>query len=66
MGDFNTLISPIDKLSRQKLTEKSEKLTDIMNQMNLTNIYRIFYLNTHKKKVPSSQHLMEPSPKLTM
>ena len=31
--------------------------------MNLTDIYRIFYLKT-QKNIPSSDHLMEPSLKL--
>ena len=43
------------------------ELTVIMNQLNLTNIYRIFHLNTHTHtNVPSSQHLMDPSLKLIM
>jgi exonuclease III len=64
MGDFNTLISPIDKLSRQKLTEKSEKLTDIMNQMNLTDIYRLFH--PKEKEYTFSSELHDPSTKLTI
>jgi hypothetical protein len=41
------------------------KLTKVINQKILIDIYRIFYINTHTK-IPSSQQLMDPSPKLNM
>ena len=56
VGDFNTLFSPIDMSSKLKPQSKIMELTDIMNQMNLTDIYRTFYAN---KKIIHSQHLME-------
>jgi hypothetical protein len=34
--------------------------------MDSTDIYRIFYPKTNKQKIPASQHLMVPSPKLTI
>jgi ssDNA-specific exonuclease RecJ len=42
MGDFNTSLSPIDRLSRQTNKEIS-KLNDTIDQMDLTNIYKIFH-----------------------
>jgi hypothetical protein len=54
--------SSTDRISRQKLNKEIVKLTDIMNQMDLTNLYRIF--NPNIKNIPSFQLLMHPYPKL--
>jgi hypothetical protein len=45
VGDIYTLLSPIHMPSRQKLNREIIELTDVVNQMNLVNIYRIFHPN---------------------
>jgi hypothetical protein len=63
VGYFNTLLLAMDRSSRQKLNKEIMKLTDIMNQMDPTDIDRTFY---QTQKIISSQYLKECSAKLTI
>ena len=48
----------MDRSTRQKINRKIRELTDVMNQIDLADIYRTFQQNT--KYVLFSQHLMKP------
>jgi hypothetical protein len=54
-GDFNTPLSPIDRSSKQKNQQRNPELNDTIDQMDLTDIYRIFHptqYNMHSSSSP--------------
>jgi exonuclease III len=52
VGDFNTLLSPIDRSSKQKILE----LNDTIDIMKLTDIYRVFHPPTAQYTFFSEVH----------
>ena len=58
VGDFNTLLTPMDRSTKQKISEETHTLNDAMDQLDLIFIGHF----TPKQRISSSQMYTEPSP----
>ena len=56
VGDFNTLLSPMDRSSKMKINMETEALNDTLNKMDLNDIYRTFHSKTTEYTFFSSAH----------
>ena len=56
VGDFNTLLSPIERSSNMKINKKTQALNDTLNKMDLIDIYRTFHRKTTEYTFFSSAH----------
>ena len=45
VGDFNTLLTPMDRSSKQKINKETKVLDDTLDEMDLIDIFRTFHPN---------------------
>ena len=56
VGDFNTPLSSMDRLSKMKINKETQALNDTLNKMDLIDIYRTFHPKTTEYTFFSSAH----------
>ena len=44
-GDFNIPLTPVDRSSKRKINKETQVLNDILDEMDLIDIFRTFYSN---------------------
>ena len=56
LGDFNTPLVPMDRSTRQKISEETQPLNDTMDQLDLIDIYKAYHPKTMNFIFFSSAH----------
>ena len=56
VGDFNTLLTPMDRSSKQKINKEIQVLNDILDKMDLIDIFRTFHPNSEECTFFSRAH----------
>ena len=56
VGNFNIPLTPMDRLSRQKINKETQALNDILDQIDLIDIYRTIHLKIAEYTFFSSAH----------
>ena len=54
--DFNTLLTPMDRSTKQKINKETQTLNDTIDQLDLIGIYRTFHPKTMNFTFFSSTH----------
>ena len=56
VGDFNTLLTPMDRSTKQNINKETQSLNDTMDQLDIIDIYRTFHPETMNFTIFSSAH----------
>ena len=56
LGDFNTPLTPMDRSSKHKINKEAQVLNDTLDEMDLTDIFRILQPNAEEFIFFSSAH----------
>ena len=56
VGDFNTLLTPMDRSTKQKISKGTQTLNDAMDQLDLVDNYRTFHPKIMNFNFFSSAH----------
>ena len=56
VGDLNTPLTPMDRSSKQKINNETHVFNDILDGMDLTDIFRTFHPNAEEYSFFSSAH----------
>ena len=56
VGDFNTTLTPMDRSTKQKINKETQTLNDIIDQLDLIDIYMTFHPKTMNLSFFSSAH----------
>ena len=56
VGDFNTTLTSMDRSIKQKISKETQTLNDTMDQLYLTDIYKVFHPKTMNFTFFSNAH----------
>ena len=56
VGYFNTLLTPMDRSPKQKVNKETQVFNDILDEMDLIDIFRTFHPNEEEYTFFSSVH----------